>query len=89
MADVCLVPQVYNAERYMALDIETKLKMSYNPFIKSAESNFFFFFLQKRFKVDLDQYPTIKRINQTLMELEAFKGTHPSCQPDTPDDLRA
>ncbi|XP_017331600.1 maleylacetoacetate isomerase isoform X2 [Ictalurus punctatus] len=56
MADVCLVPQVYNAER---------------------------------FKVDLDQYPTIKRINQTLMELEAFKGTHPSCQPDTPDDLRA
>ncbi|KAF4084061.1 hypothetical protein AMELA_G00124370 [Ameiurus melas] len=56
MADVCLVPQVYNAER---------------------------------FKVDLDQYPTIKRINQTLMELEAFKATHPSRQPDTPDDLRA
>ncbi|XP_053488565.1 maleylacetoacetate isomerase isoform X2 [Ictalurus furcatus] len=56
MADVCLVPQVYNAER---------------------------------FKVDLDQYPTIKRINQTLMKLEAFKVTHPSCQPDTPDDLRA
>ncbi|XP_060735823.1 maleylacetoacetate isomerase isoform X2 [Tachysurus vachellii] len=56
MADICLVPQVYNAER---------------------------------FKVDLDQYPTIKRINQTLMELEAFKISHPSCQPDTPDDLRA
>ncbi|KAK3563045.1 hypothetical protein QTP86_014561 [Hemibagrus guttatus] len=56
MADICLVPQVYNAERY---------------------------------KVDLDQYPTIKRINQTLMELEAFKVSHPSCQPDTPDDLRA
>ncbi|GAA6096553.1 maleylacetoacetate isomerase isoform X3 [Tachysurus ichikawai] len=56
MADICLVPQVYNAER---------------------------------FKVDLDQYPTIKRINQTLMKLEAFKISHPSCQPDTPDDLRA
>ncbi|XP_026789775.3 maleylacetoacetate isomerase isoform X3 [Pangasianodon hypophthalmus] len=56
MADICLVPQVYNAER---------------------------------FKVDLDQYPTIKRINQTLMELEAFKVSHPTCQPDTPDDLRA
>ncbi|XP_060790240.1 maleylacetoacetate isomerase isoform X3 [Neoarius graeffei] len=55
MADVCLVPQVYNAER---------------------------------FKVDLDQYPTIKRINQTLLKLEAFKVSHPSCQPDTPDDLR-
>ncbi|KAG7328300.1 hypothetical protein KOW79_008244 [Hemibagrus wyckioides] len=56
MADICLVPQVYNAERY---------------------------------KVDLDQYPTIKQINQTLMELEAFKVSHPSCQPDTPDDLRS
>ncbi|KAI5102337.1 maleylacetoacetate isomerase isoform 2, partial [Silurus meridionalis] len=56
MADICLAPQVYNAERY---------------------------------KVDLDQYPTIKRINQTLMEIEAFKVSHPSCQPDTPDQMRA
>ncbi|XP_062863820.1 maleylacetoacetate isomerase [Trichomycterus rosablanca] len=56
MADICLVPQVYNAER---------------------------------FKVDLNQFPIIKRINQTLLELEAFKVSHPSCQPDTPDDLRA
>ncbi|XP_040916417.1 maleylacetoacetate isomerase isoform X2 [Toxotes jaculatrix] len=56
MADVCLVPQVYNAER---------------------------------FKVDVGQYPTIKRLNQTLLEIEAFKVSHPSCQPDTPADLRA
>ncbi|KAI4879785.1 hypothetical protein NFI96_027198 [Prochilodus magdalenae] len=56
MADICLVPQVYNAER---------------------------------FKVDVNQFPTIKRLNQTLTELEAFKVSHPSCQPDTPDDLRA
>ncbi|XP_028995075.1 maleylacetoacetate isomerase isoform X4 [Betta splendens] len=56
MADVCLVPQVYNAER---------------------------------FKVDVDAYPTIKMLNQTLVELEAFKVTHPSRQPDTPVDLRA
>ncbi|XP_031134641.1 maleylacetoacetate isomerase isoform X1 [Sander lucioperca] len=56
MADICLVPQVYNAER---------------------------------FKVDVGQYPTIKRLNQTLLEIEAFKVSNPSCQPDTPDDLRA
>ncbi|XP_028293783.1 maleylacetoacetate isomerase isoform X2 [Gouania willdenowi] len=56
MADICLVPQVYNAER---------------------------------FKVDMEKYPTIKMINQTLVEVEAFRASHPSCQPDTPDDLRA
>uniref|UniRef100_A0A667Y0Y0 Maleylacetoacetate isomerase n=1 Tax=Myripristis murdjan TaxID=586833 RepID=A0A667Y0Y0_9TELE len=56
MADICLVPQVYNAER---------------------------------FKVDVGKYPTIKRLNQTLIEIEAFKVSHPSCQPDTPADLRA
>ncbi|KAG7466423.1 hypothetical protein MATL_G00164560 [Megalops atlanticus] len=56
MADICLVPQVYNAER---------------------------------FKVDISHFPTIKRLNETLMEIEAFKVSHPSCQPDTPSDLRS
>ncbi|XP_048047672.1 maleylacetoacetate isomerase isoform X3 [Megalobrama amblycephala] len=56
MADICLVPQVYNAER---------------------------------FKVDVSQFPTIRRLNQTLIEIDAFKVSHPSHQPDTPDDLRA
>ncbi|CAJ1073623.1 maleylacetoacetate isomerase isoform X2 [Xyrichtys novacula] len=56
MADICLVPQVYNAER---------------------------------FKVNMDQYPTIKRLNQTLLEIEAFKVSHPSNQPDTPADMSA
>ncbi|XP_077476992.1 maleylacetoacetate isomerase isoform X1 [Stigmatopora argus] len=56
MADICLVPQVYNAER---------------------------------FKVDMSLYPTIQRLNQTLVEMEAFQESHPSCQPDTPDELRA
>lgn len=55
MADICLVPQVYNAER---------------------------------FKVDIEQYPTIKRLNVALLQIEAFKTSHPSRQPDTPDDLR-
>ncbi|XP_077587183.1 maleylacetoacetate isomerase isoform X2 [Stigmatopora nigra] len=56
MADICLVPQVYNAER---------------------------------FKVDMSLYPTIQRLNKTLVEIEAFRESHPSCQPDTPDELRA
>ncbi|XP_010160745.1 maleylacetoacetate isomerase isoform X2 [Antrostomus carolinensis] len=56
MADLCLVPQVYNAER---------------------------------FKVDMGPYPTITRINKALLELEAFKVSHPSQQPDTPAELRA
>jgi len=55
MADICLVPQVYNAER---------------------------------FKVNVGQFPTIKRLNETLVEVEAFKMSHPSCQPDTPADMR-
>ncbi|XP_039509339.1 maleylacetoacetate isomerase isoform X1 [Pimephales promelas] len=56
MADICLVPQVYNAER---------------------------------FKVDMSQFPTIIRLNQTLIEIDAFKVSHPSHQPDMPDDLQA
>ncbi|XP_063097640.1 maleylacetoacetate isomerase isoform X3 [Cavia porcellus] len=56
MADLCLVPQVANAER---------------------------------FKVNLNPYPTISRINKTLLALEAFQVSHPSRQPDTPAELRA
>ncbi|XP_075568887.1 maleylacetoacetate isomerase isoform X1 [Pelecanus crispus] len=56
MADLCLVPQVANAER---------------------------------FEVDMGPYPTISRINKALLELEAFKVSHPSRQPDTPAELRA
>uniref|UniRef100_A0A667H213 Maleylacetoacetate isomerase n=1 Tax=Lynx canadensis TaxID=61383 RepID=A0A667H213_LYNCA len=56
MADLCLVPQVANAER---------------------------------FKVDLTPYPTISRINKTLLTLEAFQVSHPCRQPDTPPELRA
>uniref|UniRef100_A0A8D0FTN0 maleylacetoacetate isomerase n=1 Tax=Strix occidentalis caurina TaxID=311401 RepID=A0A8D0FTN0_STROC len=42
-----------------------------------------------RFKVDMGPYPTITRINKALLELEAFKVSHPSRQPDTPAELRA
>lgn len=52
-ADCCLVPQVYNANR---------------------------------FGVDLKPYPLIKRINDTLMQHEAFIKSHPSNQPDCPPE---
>lgn len=48
-----------------------------------------FFPIIRRFKVDMEKFPTIKRLNDTLLEIEAFKVSHPSCQPDTPPDLRA
>jgi maleylacetoacetate isomerase len=49
LADVFLVPQVYNAVR---------------------------------FGVPTEQFPTITRINNTLSQLEEFKKSHPSVQPD-------
>jgi len=55
MADCCLVPQVYNANR---------------------------------FKVDMSEFPIISRINEELMKHDAFIASHPSKQPDCPEDLR-
>ena len=49
MADCCLIPQVYNANR---------------------------------FKVDMNQFPNITRIVQTLENIEAFVAAHPDNQPD-------
>lgn len=49
LADLCLVPQVFNAER---------------------------------FGCDLAPYPTIRRIHEECMALEAFQRAHPKAQPD-------
>lgn len=35
-----------------------------------------------RFKLDLQPYPTIRRINQTCLELDAFRKAAPENQPD-------
>jgi len=52
-ADACLVPQVYNAER---------------------------------FKVDMDRFPIIKRVNESLLGDKRFEMAHPNNQPDCPDN---
>jgi maleylacetoacetate isomerase len=39
--------------------------------------------------VDLTQFPTIVRIDAALAEVEAFRVSHPSKQPDCPPELRA
>ncbi len=49
MADCCLVPQVFNAQRYQC---------------------------------DLDPYPTVMRIFDACMKIEAFIAAQPSKQPD-------
>jgi maleylacetoacetate isomerase len=49
LADIALVPQVVNAERY---------------------------------RLDMTPYPTIMRIFQTCMQLDAFAKAHPGQQPD-------
>jgi len=51
LADLCLVPQLYNARRW---------------------------------KMPLDAYPTIVRIDAACMELDAFQAAAPEQQPDAP-----
>lgn len=51
LADVFLVPQIYNAQR---------------------------------FGVDLEPFPTIRRVCDALADLPAFQRAHPSKQPDAP-----
>jgi maleylacetoacetate isomerase len=49
MADCCLVPQVFNAQRYQC---------------------------------DLEPYPTVMKLHEECMKLEAFQRAQPSQQPD-------
>ena len=49
IADVCLVPQVYNS---------------------------------LRFDLDINNFPIIKRVYESLLSLSAFQTSHPSNQPD-------
>jgi maleylacetoacetate isomerase len=41
-----------------------------------------------RFKMDLDVYPTLKKVYDNCNKVEAFIKAHPHRQPDTPEELR-
>ncbi|XP_017058216.1 probable maleylacetoacetate isomerase 1 [Drosophila ficusphila] len=41
----------------------------------------------RRYKIDLSPYPTVVRLYQEVQEMEAFKSTHPSTQPDCPPEF--
>lgn len=51
MADLCLIPQLYNA---------------------------------RRFDINVDEFPTLKRIEDACATLAAFHAAHPDQQPDAP-----
>ncbi|KAB7495868.1 putative maleylacetoacetate isomerase 2 [Armadillidium nasatum] len=42
------------------------------------------FAANKRYKIDLEEFPTIARIYENLKSLEVFKAAHPLNQPDAP-----
>ena len=41
-----------------------------------------------RFKVDVDRFPTIKRVYEEAMKIEAFRQGGWKAQPDTPEEFR-
>jgi maleylacetoacetate isomerase/maleylpyruvate isomerase len=44
-------------------------------------------FSARRFGVNMDNYLTIKRVNETALKLDCFLKAHPHLQPDTPTEL--
>lgn len=42
----------------------------------------------QRFNVDTSKYPTLVKINENCLKLEAFKKAHPFAQIDTPEEFR-
>lgn len=41
-----------------------------------------------RFKIDISKYPTLVKINNNCLKLEAFQKAHPFVQIDTPEEFR-
>ncbi|MGZ3774803.1 MAG: maleylacetoacetate isomerase [Pseudobdellovibrionaceae bacterium] len=41
-----------------------------------------------RFKIDISNYPTLVKINENCLKLEAFQKAHPFKQIDTPDEFK-
>lgn len=76
LADCCLVPQLYNARRYVS-----------NFYLYAVLQILVLFSL--RFEVDVEQFPNLARIEKNLESLDPFKKAHPSRQPDCPPELAA
>lgn len=45
-------------------------------------------FSAQRFGVQLTDYPTLNRVNENCLKLDAFIKAHPMSQPDTPKELK-
>ena len=80
MADCCLVPQVYNAKRWILrfATIKCILPNSINNLVNIDTVIIF----DARFNVDLEQFPIIQRIMEELEKNDAFIRATPQEQPD-------
>ena len=80
MADCCLVPQVYNAKRWILkfATIRCILPNSINNLVNIDMVIIF----DARFNVDLEQFPIIQRIMEELEKNDAFIRATPQEQPD-------
>lgn len=78
MADLCLIPQVYNAKRFVLLVLLLLFLLLHPPTS-----------LIHSFDVNVEAYPTISRVHDALSQLDAVKASHPQRQLDCPAELRA
>ena len=72
MADCCIIPQVSDYA------VGRILCLIFLPQVFNAG----------RFSVDMDQFPIISKLNETLSLRPEFQAAHPSQQPDCPIELR-
>lgn len=47
-----------------------------------------FYFVNCRFKVDVQQFPAVLKVNEHLKNHPAFQKAHPSNQVDTPSEFK-
>lgn len=78
IADCCLVPQVYSANRYTT---NQNIKYKINLILDSC-------IILNRFNVDLVDFPNVTRVYAELEKVPAVQKAHAHRQPDTPDELR-
>jgi maleylacetoacetate isomerase len=75
LADCCLIPQVFNARRFVHFSDKKVSQLILNGCVFVI-----------RFQVDLRPFPNILRIDRDLENHPAFKAAHPNSQPDCPPE---